>query len=112
MSKVISIIGIDAINLTDMKGAHSYTPTDDGIYAVTLESDVTYSYFNAPLNQAFVFNTAPLDTADSDKWNFVISVKQGVTVTGKKGKPIYVFLVDQVNSLDNMGTATITFTKI
>jgi hypothetical protein len=42
----------------------------------------------------------------------VISVKQGVTVTGKKGKPIYVFLVDQVNSLDNTGTATITITKI
>jgi hypothetical protein len=95
-----------------MKGAHSFTPTEDGIYAVTLESDITYCFSNAPLSQAFLFNTAPLDTADSEKWDFVISVKQGVTVTGKKGRPIYCFLVDQDTSKDNMGTATITFTKI
>ncbi len=112
MSNVINIPGVDALNLTDIAGVHSFTPTEDGIYAVTLESNVTYHYGNAPLDQAFLFNTAPLETGDTEKWNFIINVKQGITVTGKEGKPIYAFLVDQINSSDNTGNATVKFTKI
>ena len=112
MSNQVVVQGTDAINFSGMSNVKSFIPSEDGEYAVQSKSTVFYHHGDFPLHQVLIFNTAPLNTGDSEKWYFSVSNKQGITVTGKAGKPIYVFLVDQVSSTDNTGSATVTFTKL
>lgn len=96
-----------------MNNVKSFIPTEDGEYAVTSHSTVTFqAESNASLHQVFLFSTFPLDTGDAERWYFSMSNKQGITLTGKKNKPIYIFLVDQISSVDNTGEAVVTFTKL
>lgn len=112
MSNTVSVKGTEAINFTGMSNVKSFTPSTDGVYAITLKSNVTYSNGRAPLNQAFIFNTAPLANGNSSGWFLTVANQQGVTVQGSKGNPFYVFLVDQVTSGDNTGQADVTFTQL
>ena len=91
INNVIHIPGTNALNLTDIESIQSFKPTDDGTFAVTIESNVTYHVGKAPLDQAYFFNTEPLKTGDTEKWNSIINAKQAMTVTGKKTSPFMSF---------------------
>lgn len=112
MSNTITIFGTDALNLTNIAGIQPFTPIEDGTYAVTLTSNITCHSGAASLNQVLLFNTAPLETDDSEKWYFTVDVNQGAIISGKTGRPIYAFLVDQSSAVDNTGKIDIKFTKI
>lgn len=112
MSNTVTVKGIEAINFTGMSNVKSFTPSADGVYAITLKSNVTLNYGKLPVNQVFLFNTTHPSNNSGDDWYLDISTQQGATVHCTAGKPIYVFLVDHMNVGDNTGQADVTFTKV
>lgn len=112
MSNTITNFGTDALNLTNVEGIQPFTPIEDGTYAVTLTNNIACHSGATSLNEVLLFNTAPLETDDPEKWYFTVDVNQGAIISGKVGRPIYAFLVDQSSAANNAGKIDIKFTKI
>ncbi|HAA24246.1 MAG TPA: hypothetical protein DCR93_02645 [Cytophagales bacterium] len=64
------------------------------------------------MNQVLIFSTAPLGSGDADRWYFAPTQAGGAIIESDGVNPIYTFIVDQLNSKDNTGEATVTFTPI
>lgn len=115
-SQTITLQGTQTINLQDItlpgSAAPSVTFPETGQVSVSLESDVKYCGSEWPLNQVFLFNTAPLQSGDYYRWFYVANTAEGITMNVTAGQPIYAFIVDQVTSSDNTGAMTVTFTPV
>ncbi|QOZ84239.1 MULTISPECIES: hypothetical protein [Chromobacterium] len=114
-AKQLTIQGTGAINLSNISagGSAPSIKLPSGKYAVTLTSDVNY-HDGSPVfcQQAILFNCAPLNTGDYEKWFYVLNTTEGCIIKAEENQPVYAFIVDQVNSADNTGSATVTFTPI
>lgn len=111
----VSLNGTQALNLSSFpSNVAKFTPPQDGEYLVQANVSVNFHLDKLPLRQAFLFSTAPLTTGDSYKWYFAVGSGSGSGITIKltANNPIYVFIVDQVDSTDNTGTASVTFTYL
>jgi hypothetical protein len=111
----VTLNGTQAFNLTNHSGnVTKFTPPQDGEYLVQANVSVNFHLQKLPLRQVFLFSTAPLTTGDSYSWYFAVGSGggNGITIQLTMGNPIYVFLVDQVDSTDNTGTASVTFTYL
>lgn len=109
----VTLQGTQALNLTNhAQNTQIFTPTVSGEYAISANVNVNFHLSQLPLSQAFIFNTAPLATGNSYMWYLVVSNGNGVTAQLTAGNPVYVFLIDQVDSTDNTGTASVTFTLL
>lgn len=115
MTNSVTIQGTEAINVSNIpNNAKKFVPEEDGLYGLSLTSDVLchHAIKSWALNQALIFNTAPLVNNQNEKWYHAIETTQGVVIHALKDYPVYALLLDQVDSRDNGGSATITFTKI
>ena len=113
--QTLTIQGTSAINLQDIKAggsAPSVTFPNDGQVFVKIESNVKYSGSTWPLNQVYLFNCAPLSSGDYYRWFYVVNTIEGIIINVNANQPVYAFIVDQVTSLDNTGTLTVTFTPV
>jgi hypothetical protein len=109
----LTLNGTQAINLSQIPGnTQIFTPSVSGEYAISASVNVNFHNDELPLSQAMIFNTAPLETGNSYMWYLVVSNGSGATAQLTQGCPVYVFLVDQVDSTDNTGTASVTFTLL
>jgi len=111
----VTLNGTQAFNLTNHPdNVTKFTPPQDGEYLVQASVSVNFHFQELPLRQVFLFSTAPLTTGDSYKWYFAVGSGSGsgITIKLSANKPIYVFIVDQVDSADNTGTASVTFTYL
>ena len=103
--------GIHAINVSAHGG--SVIRIDDlpsGEYFATIKGEVQFRGKDLPLKEAIVFNTAPLATENPIGWYSIISPEDGESYVGivEKGKPVYLFLLDQVLIEDNNDSISIT----
>jgi hypothetical protein len=112
-TKTRTIQAIDAINLSKIPNVNNNKIVlKKGKYAVTFTSNMCYAGNLGPLDQIMIFSTTPLNSDDSEKWYFAPVKSQGTYVRSDGSNPIYVFVVDQVNSYDNTGAAIVTFTEV
>jgi len=113
-NKTLTLQGTDAINLTNISARTNANSVKlaSGKYAVNLSSTVKFHGSQLAVDQVILFNNAPLATHNSVKWYSVVDTQEGIQITVQEDMPIYVVLLDQVNSNDNSGEATVTFTKI
>jgi hypothetical protein len=108
---VVTIQATSAINLT---GVVKPINLPQGQYAITLQND-TMKYNSGSsvmVQQVIVFNTAPLLTGNYEKWFYTVNTSEGTVITVKSGQPVYVFIVDQINSADNSGSVNVVFTPL
>ncbi len=101
-----------AIDLTNLQAAGRQAARlklDKGTYTVALSTDVSFHCRRAPCNQVVLFNTNPVQTG---LLYSVVSPQQSVEIAVKSDNtPVFAFLVDQLGTFDNRGSATVTFTK-
>lgn len=114
MSRQIKILGTEAINVSDISsGGHVPSLTlNKGTYSVSIESDVKFHDQQLSLDQVILFNCAPLKSGNADGWYNVVNGSQAIQIEAEDGEPIYVALLDQVNTTDNTGSVTVTFTPL
>ena len=109
----LTLQGTSALNLSNYSTqTQVFTPTVSGEYAISANVSVNFHGSQLPLSQALIFNTAPLATGNSYMWYLVVSNGNGATAQLTANNPVYVFLVDQVDSTDNTGSAIVTFTPL
>ena len=102
-----------AIDLTNLQAAGRQAARlklDKGTYTVALSTDVSFHYRQAPCNQVLLFNSNPVQ--DGLPYA-IVSPQQSVQIEVKSDNtPVFAFLVDQMATFDNIGSATVTFTKL
>ncbi|AXT47753.1 hypothetical protein [Chromobacterium rhizoryzae] len=114
-AKQLKLLGTDAINLSKITdgGTAPSIKLPKGKYAVTVTSDITYNVGSSVFcQQVILFNCAPLNTGEYEKWFYTPNTTEGCIINAEENQPIYAFIVDQVNSQDNGGSAIVTFTPI
>ena len=113
-SQTLTIKGTDAVNVTDLNNGATVPSVQlkAGQYAVTLDSTVTFRGNALPGNQVVLFSTDPINSGKDSKWYFTISTETGITISTQEGCTVYVLLLDQLDTADNEGEATITFNSL
>ncbi len=113
-NNTITLKGTDAINLSDIAqgGTAKSLTLSPGKYAVNLESTVKFHDSVYDLDQVVLFNTAPLETNNSERWYFVVNSSQGIQISVEENEPVYAVILDQVTSADNKGSLKVTFSLI
>jgi hypothetical protein len=114
MSKTITLNGKDAINVSNIQsgGKAGSITLSPGKYAVNMVSTVKFHDDRLKLDQVVIFNCAPLNTQHSEKWYFVVNTSEGIQITAEENRPIYAVILDQLNSDDNTGSLTVSFTPL
>lgn len=113
-STSVTIQATSAINLTSIPSNVITVNLPAGKYAVTLANDsMKYnSGSQVYIQQVILFNTAPLETANYEKWFYTVNTSEGTVISVAQNQPVYVFIVDQITSDDNSGSANVNFTPI